>query len=180
MKDRHMPDKDQPSRYDLLKDAAAEYGEAAMENLIRCRALGHAVVEGLPQSLGCGPECVSLVPAQGEFDPAKEYGDDAFSFDQRRVIRLEPILFGICLIIPHKEDSGALWLRTGVRLEINGERFDVFVAHQPVVRVPLDFAGSLPIIYDTVYKEFMSVFAKQLDRFNDERYRDGIGFMPNG
>ena len=164
--------------YEQLQAAILDYGEAAMENLLRCRAFGRGLVAALPEYLACPQERVSAVPAQGPFDPAKDYGDDAYSFDADRVIRLEPITFGLCLIVPNAEDSGSLWLRTGVRLEITGGTFDVFVANQPMIRVPLDWEGHLTPVCETVHRELMAVFKKDLMAFNDERYAGGIGFMP--
>ena len=169
--------------YEQLKAAVHDYGEAAMENLLRCRALGRAVVEGLPGYLQADAPCVSAVPAQGQFDPAKDYGDDAFSFAGERVIRLEPITFGICVIVPNEEDSGSLWLRTGIRLEITGQTFDCFVANQPMTRVALDWEADEPgmiRLYETIHRELMAVFKKDLMAFQDERYAGGIGFLPNG
>ena len=165
--------------YAQLKAAVHDYGQAAMENFLRCRAFGRAVIEGLPAYLACDPGCVSAVPAQGPFDPAKDYGDEAFSFDPREVIRLEPITFGVCVTVPNEEDSGSLWLRTGVRVEVTGETFDVFVANQPLVRVPLAFEGELMPVHETIHRELMAVFRKDLLRFQDERYAGGIGFLPN-
>ena len=165
--------------YEQLKSAVHDYGEAAMENFLRCRAFGLGVVEGFAAFLGCEPSCVSAVPATGPFDPAKTYGDEAFSFDPNQVIRLEPITFGVCVIVPHEEDSGSLWLRTGVRVEVTGETFDVFVANQPLVRVPLEFEDELAPVFETLHRELMGLFRKDLLRFQDERYAGGIGFVPN-
>ena len=168
--------------YEQLKAAVHDYGEAAMENLLRCRALGRAVIEGLPEYLGAGEPCVSAVPAQGPFDPAKDYGDGAFSFAGDEVIRLEPITFGVCVIVPNEEDSGSLWLRTGIRLEITGETFDCFVANQPMNRVALDWEqdeGGMVRLYEAIHRELMAVFKKDLMAFQDERYAGGIGFLPN-
>jgi hypothetical protein len=164
--------------YEELKAAIHDYGDAAMENFVRCRALGRAVAEGLPGYLKCSPNCVSLVPAQGQFDPSKDYGDEAFSFNPNQPIRLEPVVFGICLILPHEEDSGSLWLRTGLRVEVTGGTFDIFVANQPLTRVPLEFEGALEPLFETIHEEYLSVFNKDLMHFNDERYAGGIGFMP--
>ncbi len=173
-----MPDADEDTPYRQLCHAVRDYGEAAMENLLRCRAFGRAVIEGLPEWLGVSSSCVSAVPAKGPFDPAKDYGDGAFSFDPDKVIRLEPITFGVCVIVPNAEDSGSLWLRTGVRLEITGSTFDVFVANQPLLRVPLEFEGELDPVFETIHRELMAVFKMELAAYNDERYKGGIGFMP--
>lgn len=166
--------------YEQLKAAVIDYGDAAMENFLRCRAFGRAVGVGLPEFMGCAPKCVSLVPAQGAFDPSKTYDDEAFSFDPKGVIRLEPILFGISIIVPNAEDSGSLWLRTGVRVEVTGDTFDVFVSNQPMVRVPLEFTGHLNPVFESIQRELLSVFRKELAHFNDERYAGGIGFLPHG
>lgn len=165
--------------FEEIRVAVRDYGDAAMENFLRCRALGRAVFAAMPEYFGCDSGCVSLVPAQGAFDPTKDYGDDAFSFNQKGVIRLEPITFGVCLVVPNTDDSGSLWLRTGIRTEITGDTFDVFVSHQPMVRVPVEFTGQLAPVLDSIKREYLSVFRTELAHFNDERYAGGIGFMPD-
>ncbi len=166
------------TKYDELKEAIAEYGEAAMENLVRCKGFGEAVLSGYADWLSCPKEKVVAVPAQGPFDPRHHYGDAAFSFHGAQVVRLEPVLFGICAIVDNVEDSGALWLRTGVRVEVTGDTFDVYVANQPMVKVPLEFSGKLDPVFESIFAELLSVFKKDLATFQDERFTHGIGFMP--
>ncbi|MEO0321227.1 MAG: hypothetical protein AAF199_10110 [Pseudomonadota bacterium] len=69
-------------------------------------------------------------------------------------------------------------MRTGIRVEVTGDTFDIFVSHQPMVRIPLDFTDQLTPIFETILKELMSVFHKEVARFSDERYAQGIGFLP--
>lgn len=168
------------SPHQELLEAIHEYGEAAMENLVRCRALGRAIGTGFHDYLQAEEKCVSLVPAKGPFDPRKDYGDAAFSFSATPVIRLEPITVGICLTVPHKEDSGRLWLRIPLKMSVSGGVFDIFVGHQPLIRVPLEFEGELGEIYAALHEELLSIFRKELAVFNDSRYADGIGFVPSG
>jgi hypothetical protein len=165
------------SKYEELQQAISDYGEAAMENLVRCKAFGKAVLEGLAAYLECPPEQVVGVPAQGQFDPRHAYGDAAYSFHGQPVIRLEPMVFGVCVIVPNVEDSGSLWLRTAIRVEVTGDTFDVFVANQPMVQVSLDFTGKLTPVFDAIHKELMNVFRTELADFNDDRFVHGIGFL---
>lgn len=165
------------SRFEELQTAIRAYGEAAFQNLLRCRALGDAVIEGFCRFEGCPPENVVAVPAQGPFDPAKDYGDEAYSYYGREVIILEPIRFGLCLIVGNAEDSGALWLRTVISAEIIGESFDVFVASQPVIRIPLEFEGKLAPIFEAVHREFLETFTLEVNEFRDARFSTGIGFL---
>lgn len=172
-----MPDNEK-TPYQELQAAIHDYGEAAMENLVRCRALGHAIVGGFQDYLSTEECCVSPVPPSGAFDPRKDYGDGAFSFSQTPVIRLEPVVFGLCVTVPHEEDSGKLWLRVILKLAVAGGVFDVFAGHQPLIRVPLNFEGQLTPVFDAIKEELLSVFAKELAVFNDSRYAEGIGFVP--
>lgn len=172
-----MTDKMTP--FEELREAISDYGEAAMENLVRCRALGKAIAAGFHAYLGADEQSVTVVPAEGQFDPRKEYGDEAFSFAATPVIRLEPISVGVCLTVPHEEDSGKLWLRVPLKLAVSGGSFDVFAGHQPLVRVPLNFEGELLPVYEALKEELLSVFAKELAVFNDSRYAEGIGFLPS-
>lgn len=165
------------AKYEELKAAIRSYGEAAFQNLLKSRALGDAIVAGFNEHVGCPPENVVAVPAQGIFDPHKDYGDEAYSFSGREVIILEPVRFGLCLIVGNAEDSGALWLRTVISAEIVGETFDVFVASQPVIRVPFEFEGALAPVFDAIHKEFVETFALEVDEFNDTRFKTGIGFL---
>lgn len=163
--------------FETLRAAIFAYGEAAMENLLRCRAFGYAVAEGFAVYLR-GPEgTVGLVPATGPFNPNQSYGDAAFSYDPNRPIRLEPIAFGISLTIKNAEDSGSLWIRTPVRVEVKDERFEVFVADQPRLRVPLAFEGQLQPLFETMMREFLDAFRQELEDFGDERYQSRLGFV---
>jgi len=167
----------EPTKYDLLKEAIHTYGAAAFENLLRCKGLALAVVGSFHDYVGCERQMVRAVPAQGEFDPKKDYGDDAFSFSQRPVIVLEPVHFGLTLIVGNAEDSGLLWLRTHISVEVTGDTFDVFVASQPVIRVPLQYDGHLAPVHEAIYREFIKTFEMEVMEFNDARFKNGIGFL---
>jgi hypothetical protein len=164
-------------KYEDLKAAIRAYGDAAFQNLLKCRALGDAIIEGFRVYEGCPPANVALVPSQGAFDPRKDYGDEAYSFSGREVVILEPVRFGLCLIVGNAEDGGALWLRTVVSAEIVGETFDVFVASQPVIKIPFAFEGALGPVFDAIHREFLETFTLEVNEFNDTRFKTGIGFM---
>ncbi|MCQ8185159.1 hypothetical protein [Parvularcula maris] len=164
--------------YDVLKEAIHAYGEAAMENFLRCRALGHAIASGLHDYLAAPEPCVSLVPPKGPFDPSRTYGDAAFSYDPKQPIRLEPISFGVCVTVPNTEDSGSLWVRTGVTVDVKDDHFEVFVTNQPRRRVPLEFEGQLEPVFDALMTEFLRLFRIELADFGDPRYQNRIGFVP--
>lgn len=166
------------TRFQKLQNAIKTYGAAAFENLLRCKGFGEAVLNGLPAYLGCGETCVTAVPAEGAFDPRKDYGDDAFSYRQRQVIVLEPIHFGVALTVKNAEDSGALWLRTALSIEVTGNSFDVFVAQQPVIRIPLDYENALEPVFEAIYREYLNTFQLEVLEFNDKRFETRIGFVP--
>ncbi len=166
------------TRFQKLQEAIKTYGAAAFENLLRCKGFGEAIIKGLPDYLECKPECVSAVPPGGQFDPRKNYGEEAFSYHHREVIVLEPIQFGIALTVKNFEDSGSLWLRTAIAIEVTGDSFDVFVAHQPMLRVPLDYDGKLEPVFEAIYREFLNTFQLEVLEFNDKRFSTGIGFVP--
>ncbi len=166
------------TRFQKLQEAIRDYGAAAFENLLRCKGFGEAVVKGLPEFLGCAPECVTAVPPAGAFDPRKDYGEDAFSYRHREVIVLEPVQFGIALTVKNMEDSGALWLRTALSIEVTGDSFDIFVAQQPVIRVPVDYEGKLAPVFEAIYREFLNTFQLEVLEFNDKRFETRIGFVP--
>ena len=165
------------TRYEELKQAISDYGEAAMENLVRCKALGQAIIGGLAGWLECPPDKVAAVPPAGQFDPRHDYGDAAFSYHGQPVIRLEPIVFGVCVAVKNVEDSGSLWLRTAIRVEVTGDTFDLFVANQPMINIPKEFTGQLDPVYEAIHRELMSVFKTELADFHDNRYDQGIGFF---
>lgn len=167
------------TRFDELKRAIHDYGAAAFQNLMRSRSLATAILEGFHAYEGCSPDCVRAAPASGAFDPHKDYGDEAFSFHDRDVIALEPVRFGLLLVVGNAEDSGALWLRTAISIEVAGAVFDVFVAAQPLIRTPLDFEGRLEPIFAALHAEFLQTFTTEIDEFNDRSFRTGIGFMPD-
>lgn len=166
------------TRFEKLHDAIKAYGAAAFENLLRCKGLGEAVLAGLPNYLECSPTCVTAVPPDGPFDPRKDYGEDAFSYRRRQVIVLEPVQFGIALTVKNFEDSGSLWLRTALSIEVTGDSFDVFVAQQPIIRIPLDYTDKLEPVYEAIYREFLNTFQLEVLEFNDKRFETRIGFVP--
>lgn len=164
--------------FDELKAAIRDYGQAAFQNLFRCRALGEAIVAGLHAYEGCPKENVAGVPAEGPFDPRTNYGEKAFSFAAREIIVLEPVRFGLCLIVGNVEDKGALWLRTTIAAEVAGDQFDLYIAHRPVLHVPLDFAGKLTPVFNAVHQEFLETFTLQTNDFLDAGFKSRIGFLP--
>ncbi len=166
------------TRFAELQGAIRDYGHAAFQNLLRCRALGEAIVAGFAAYEGCPPGNVSAAPATGPFDPRKEYGDAAFSFSQREVIVLEPVIFGLALIVGNAEDEGSLWLRAPVSMEVTGADFLVVVGKQPEFRVPLAFEGALDPVFAAIHLEFIQTFQLKVDEFRDARYKTGIGFLP--
>lgn len=166
------------SKFEELQAAIRDYGQAAFQNLLKCRALGEAIAHGFHIFEGCPAANVAAVPAQGAFDPRKDYGEEAFSFSGRDVIILEPVRFGLSLIVGNVEDSGALWLRTVISAEIIGENFDIFVASQPVIRVPIDFDGKLDPVFEAIHREFLETFTLEVNEFLDARFKTGIGFLP--
>ena len=166
------------TRFEKLQEAIKAYGAAAFENLLRCKGLGEAIVAGLPGYLGCNAESVTAVPPEGPFDPRKDYGDGAFSYRHREVIVLEPVIFGVALIVQNFEDSGALWLRTALSIEVAGDSFDVFVAQQPLIRIPLDYEDKLEPVFEAIYREFLNTFQLEVLEFNDMRFETRIGFVP--
>ncbi|HBS35050.1 MAG TPA: hypothetical protein DEA50_08240 [Parvularcula sp.] len=91
---------------------------------------------------------------------------------------LEPVRFGLCLIIGDTDDKGALWLRTPIAAEVAGDQFDVYVAHRPVIHVPLEFAGKLAPVFAAAHQEFLETFTLETDDFNDAGFRNRIGFLP--
>ncbi|MFN0023492.1 MAG: hypothetical protein ACKVS5_06290 [Parvularculaceae bacterium] len=163
--------------FDNLKAAIRDYGQAAFENLFKCRALGDAIVTGFHAYEGCPKDNVAGVPAEGPFDPHKDYGDAAFSFAAREIIILEPVRFGLSLIVGNAEDKGALWLRTVIAAEIAGDHFDVFVASRPVIRVPHDFEAKLGPVFEAIHAEFLETFTLETNDFLDARFKGGIGFL---
>ena len=173
-----MAEDDNRTRFETLQAAIEKYGAAAFENLVRCKGFADAIVAAFPDYLGCGADCVRAVPAAGAFDPQQDYGDLAFSYAHRQVIALEPIQFGVALTVKNMEDAGSLWLRTAVAVEITGDTFDVFVAQQPVVRIPLAYDDKLEPVLEAIYQEFLNTFRVQVLAFNDKRFETGIGFIP--
>ncbi len=173
-----MADDDPRSRFEELQAAIKKYGSAAFENLIRCKGFADAIVKAFPGYMDCDADCVKAVPPMGPFDPRQDYGDQAFSYAHRQVIALEPIQFGIALTVKNFEDSGSLWLRTAIAIEITGDTFDVFIAQQPVIRIPLDYDDKLEPVLEAIYQEFLQTFRVQVMAFKDKRFETGIGFIP--
>lgn len=167
------------TRFAELQGVIRDYGHAAFKSLLRCRALGEAIVAGFAAYEGCPPGNVAAAPATGPFDPRKAYGEAAFSFSQREVIVLEPVVFGLSLVVGNAEDDGSLWLRCAVSMEVVGADFLVLVGKQPDLRIPLAFEGRLDAVFAALHREFIETFQLKVDEFRDARYKTGIGFLPS-
>ncbi len=167
-----------PSRFETLKQAITAYGAAAFENLLRCKGLADAIIREFPAYMDCDPGCVRPAPPIGPFDPLRDYGEEAFSYSRKPVIVLEPVQFGLALTVRNQEDSGSLWLRTAIAVEVTGDSFDVFVAQQRVIHTPLEYDGKLAPVLEAIYQEFLNTFRLEVLEFNDKRFETGIGFIP--
>jgi hypothetical protein len=65
-----------------------------------------------------------------------------------------------------------------ISAEIIGENFDVFVASQPVIRVPIDFDGKLDPVFEAIHREFLETFTLEVNEYLDAPFKTGIGFLP--
>jgi len=160
------------TRYAALQTAIHDYGAAAFENMCRGRRLGDAILSGYAPWLGCADACVAGVPVAGRFDPRRDYGEACYSFHGRKTILLEPVRFGVSLIVENREGPGALWLRVGVSATVSGDDYDVFVGERPRLRAPLDFGpADLEPVFAALHAEMLSTFRRGVEDFED----DGAG-----
>ena len=165
------------TKYENLQRAVKDYGAAAFENLCRCRRFGDAVLSGYAQFLGCAQDLVAGVPAEGPFDPRRDYGEAAYSFHGQQLILLAPVTFGVSLIVRNIDAPGGVWLRTPVSVEVTGDTYDVFVGERPILRVPVDFDGKLEPVWQAICDEMRARFEQGVETFRDDRGPDGIGFL---
>ncbi|MEO1137605.1 MAG: hypothetical protein AAFW68_13530, partial [Pseudomonadota bacterium] len=56
--------------------------------------------------------------------------------------------------------------------------FDVFVAQQPMIRIPLDYHDKLEPVFEAIHREFLNTFQLEVLEFNDKRFETRIGFVP--
>jgi hypothetical protein len=157
--------------FDELKSAIRDYGQAAFQNLFKCRALADAIVQRFHAFEDCPRENVSSVPAEGQFDPHKTCGESAFSFSGREIIILEPVRVSLSLIVGDFVDKGASWLRTVIAAAVAGDRFDVFVSHRPVNWIPLAFEGKLAPVVKAIHQEFLETFTLETIGFLDAGFK---------
>lgn len=162
-----MPDAPLKSRHQLLKDTAAAYGAASLENYARVRSLAERIAEGLCAWLEPdNPPCVYLAPPRGDFSPG-DYGSAAFSVSGRGFLPLEPISFGLVLKVSETGD----WLRIVVSCMQEGGQMvcrikdgETFAFAQPVTDTALrDFFGHL-------YRFAFDWFQERVDLYESGAY----------
>lgn len=164
-------------RYQALQEAVRDYGAAAFENMCLCRKFGEGVIAGLPGWLGCPSHYVAGVPADGPFDPRRDYGEAMFSFHDREIVVMEPVRFGVSVIIDNLDAPGGVWARASVSVQVTGDTFDVFIGGRPMLHAPRAFEDALEPVFEGLEEELHAAFREGVETFRDDRGDARIGFL---
>jgi hypothetical protein len=147
------------SRIDALRQAAWKYGAVTTENDAFVKRLAHVLREGFAEYLGVDLSCVSLVPAAGDYDPRLDYRDAAFSTYLSGLQLLEPIQFGLSVMVQNLGDSGANWLAISIEVMKRADRAEVFVGQSPKISIPAAYEGCLEPVFERLYNGMADFYA---------------------
>lgn len=160
-----MPDSNGTSRHQQLKDAAAAYGAASLDNYARIRSLAERIAEGFCAYLAPeDPPCVHLVPPKGAFAP-RDFGSAAFSVSGRGFLPLEPVSFGLALRV---SDTGD-WLRIVITSIQEGGQLVCRITDGETFNFPLP-----------VTDEALTEFFGHLYRFAFDWFEDRVRLYESG
>jgi hypothetical protein len=151
------------SRIDALRETAAQYGAATIENDAFVKRFAYALREGLADYLGVERSFVALVPPAGRYDPELDYRDEAFSTYHNGLQLLEPISFRLSVKVQNLKDSGAHWLAIPIEVMKTGDRADVFVGGSPKIAIPAAYNGHLEPIFELLYNGMADFYTDTQD-----------------
>ena len=163
------------NRIENLQQIVSEYGQATIEQVKLAEELGRSIISGFPGYLGCDPRLVYGVPPEGDFIPRTNYRDACFSTYYESITFLEPIYFGLCAEIPNLKDSGAVWVRTIIEVQLHGDTVDIYVGDDRTkITLSKYFEGQLDPVFEAIHEDIRREFSIDLTEFKG---RPKICFM---
>ncbi|MGJ3232244.1 MAG: hypothetical protein ACFE0P_10640 [Oceanicaulis sp.] len=165
-----------PTRLAELADTILEYEARGRRAFQAVSAFARVLIGALDRHLDPRGGHVVGVPADGAWDPKKDWGDAMFGKANPDHPTLDPIRFALAVRVRHADTDTVWWIRTKLSAEITGElirgrienRFDF--EHDP--RDP----DSLSRLCALIYKDLCAFYADAIHRHDGEGVAAPIGF----
>ena len=134
-------------RIERLRRLVRIHGQLTLHRHLLLTSTGRMLVAALNDYLAPGENVVEAVPPQGEWDPAINYGEAAFSSFGAGRLGMEPLLMGVAVRIDGFEEAEALWVRLALLFDCEGEYVTIDVPGADKIRLlagEIDPARLLP------------------------------------
>ena len=165
--------KTKKNRFDLISDAANEYGKRSFDNYAQIRSVAEQMKNGLCAYLDSERECVFLVPPQGAF-VSQNYGSAAFSVAGKGFLPLEPISFGLAVRVSESGDFMRMVLhcrKEGSHLYMQVEEDKTYDFDLPLNETELNAC------LEGLYQYLLHWFKDRVERYDHGNYgTSDIGF----
>ena len=161
------------TRFQLISDAANQYGERSFNNYAQIRSVAEQVRDGLCQYLDSERKCVFLVPPQGAF-VSRNYGSAAFSVAGKGFLPLEPISFGLAVRVSESGD----FMRMVLHCRKEGDHLYMQVEEDKTYDFDLPLnEKELIACLEGLYQYLLHWFKDRVERYDHGNYGSSdIGF----
>jgi hypothetical protein len=123
-----------------LQAAMDFYGDTTGRLYMISHKFGDEITYTLAEYLGEGARVLG-VPPEGEWTHQKgEHRDAKYSTYRSGYLRIEPILMGVAIKIPHSKDSGAYWIRVTIEMVLVGDTITVHVGEKSLRGIPVEYS----------------------------------------
>ena len=161
------------NRFQMISDAANQYGERSFNNYAQIRSVAEQVRDGLCEYLDSERKCVFLVPPQGAFI-SQNYGSAAFSVAGQGFLPLEPISFGLAVRVSESGDFMRIVLhcrKEGNHLYMQVEEDKTYDFDLPLNETELNAC------LEGLYQYLLHWFKDRVERYDHGNYGSSdIGF----
>lgn len=164
------------TRLDELASTILEYEARGRRAFQAVSAFARVLIGAFDRHLDPRGGHVAGVPAEGSWDPKKDWGDAMFGKANPDHPTLDPIRFALAVRVRHADTDTVWWIRTKMQAEVTGEiirgrienRFDF--EHDP--RDP----ESLPRLCELLYADLCAFYADAIHRHDGAGTPAPIGF----
>ena len=165
--------KDEPSRFQILSDAAGQYGERSFDNYAHIRSLAERLQAGLCAYMQHGKKCVFLVPPQGAYG-AQNYGSSAFSVSGQGFLPLEAISFGLGIRVSETGD----FMRLVLNCRKEGDTLIMNIEDKQFYKFSLPLSESnIEACLEDLYQYLLHWFLDSVEQYDHGNYGStDIGF----
>lgn len=160
-----------------LQAAMDLYGNTTLRNFRLTHKFGDEVTYGLTAFLGEGALAFGVNP-EGDWSHRKgDHRDAKFSTYHEGYLRIEPVLMGVAIRIPHSVDDGEYWIRVVVEMIIAGDMLTVHVGKHTARGIALSYsAQDVERVQEMIFECARDTMRHPAEEATTER-RFRIGFL---